>query len=69
MSSLRYSGFASPAATVYARSTADVVAAVKCATANNVRVSAASGRHAYEGTSVQSGYLIVDVSNLTKVSR
>ncbi len=66
MNNLRFSR--KPAATVFARSTSDVVAAINCATAWGVRVSAAGGRHAYQGTSVQDGYLTVDLSNMTKAS-
>jgi FAD/FMN-containing dehydrogenase len=57
-----------PAAVVYAYTTADVSAAVRCASSSGVRVSVAGGRHAYEGLTQQDGYLTVDVSNFTEVS-
>ena len=57
-----------PAAIVYAHSTSDVTEAVKCGLAWDVRVSAASGRHSNQATSLPDSYLIVDLTNLTKVS-
>lgn len=56
-----------PAAVAYARAAADVSAAVRCAWAAGVRVSAAGGRHNDEGLAVPDGYLVVDTSNMTKV--
>jgi FAD/FMN-containing dehydrogenase len=57
-----------PSAVVYARSAAEVAAAVTCGVKWSVRVSAASGRHSYLGQSVPDGMLVVDLSNMTHVS-
>ena len=56
-----------PAAVVYAHSVADITAAVKCGLAWDVRVSASSGRHSNQATSMPDNYLIIDLTNLTKV--
>lgn len=56
-----------PAAIVYASTTADVAAAVSCATRYGVRVSPACGRQGFQGAAVPDGYLVVDVSNLDAV--
>lgn len=57
-----------PAATFYARSAADVAAAVACAQRFGVKVSPAGGRQGLLGGAVQHGYLTIDVSALTKAS-
>lgn len=56
-----------PSAIVFARSTSDVVEATKCALGAGARMSVAGGRHAYQGTTMQDGYLTIDLSNMTKV--
>ncbi len=60
---------ARPKAVLYARTAAQVSAAVSCAAAWDVQVSAAGGRHSYQGASVPEGYLVVDLSNMTQASR
>jgi hypothetical protein len=42
-------------------------AAVNCGRKWSVQVNAAAGRHNYQGASVLSGGLTVDVSNMTKI--
>lgn len=58
----------SPAAVFYAHATADVAAAVKCAHAWGLQISPAAGRQGFNGAAVQDGYLVIDVSNLTRTS-
>lgn len=57
-----------PAATVYARTAADVAAAVACAQRHAVPVSPAAGRQGLLGGAVQDGALTIDVTALTKAS-
>lgn len=56
-----------PLAVFYAHQPEHVQAAVNCGRKWSVPVSAAAGRHNYQGDSVLSGGLTVDVSNMTKV--
>ena len=49
---------------VYANNTKDVVHAVQCAWEFGYSVSAAGGRHSFQGWSVVSGSLTIDMSNL-----
>jgi hypothetical protein len=58
---------AMPAAVFYAYATADVAAAVKCARDWGVRASPATGRHNLQGAAVQDGFLIIDLTNMTRV--
>lgn len=55
-----------PAATFYAGDAAEVAAAVDCARLWGVKVSPAAGRHNFEGSAVQDGYLTIDVTGLTQ---
>lgn len=56
-----------PAAVVYAADVSDVQKAVVCGVRAGYRISAAGRRHSYQGWSVVSGYLTVDLSNLTSI--
>ncbi|GBF92671.1 hypothetical protein Rsub_05040 [Raphidocelis subcapitata] len=58
---------ARPAAVVYAYSTEEVAAAVKCASTWGHQISAAGRRHSYQGWSVMSGYVVIDLSNITAI--
>ncbi|KAI8469259.1 MAG: hypothetical protein J3K34DRAFT_513562 [Monoraphidium minutum] len=57
-----------PAAVVYAYSTSDVAETVKCAAAWGYQVSAAGRRHSYQSRSVVSGYVVIDMSNITAIT-
>jgi FAD/FMN-containing dehydrogenase len=65
MTHIRFSRW--PAAVVYAKSTWDVVRAVKCGYTWDVPLTVANGRHSYQGLSIIDGYLTIDTSNLTKL--
>ncbi|GAQ92335.1 hypothetical protein KFL_009830010 [Klebsormidium nitens] len=53
-----------PAAIVYPKTTQDVQGVVACARASGVRAVPRSGGHSYEGYSVQTGTVLVDLSGL-----
>lgn len=57
---------ASPACVVKPRSAAEVAAAVKCAGDWGYRVSAAGGRHSFQGAALPAGYLVVDTAGLCR---
>ncbi|KAI8469260.1 MAG: hypothetical protein J3K34DRAFT_513563 [Monoraphidium minutum] len=65
-----------PTVVIYAYSTADVAESVKCAGAwgyQLMRISAPVGRrtsrrHSYQGRSVVSGYVVIDLSNITAIT-
>ena len=57
---------ANPACVVKPRSAAEVAAAVKCAGDWGYRVSAAGGRHSFQGAALPAGYLVVDTAGLCR---
>src|SRR5262245_60899349 len=56
-----------PAGIVLARSTEDVVAAVRLAAARDLRVSVRAGGHSWVAAGVREGALLVDVSRLRAI--
>lgn len=54
-----------PHAIIYARDVDQVKESLNCARVYGFQVSAAGGRHSYQGSSVNNGGLVIDVSNMT----
>lgn len=51
-----------PLAIVYPSNTSEISMAVACAFKNGIPMTVASGRHSFQGASIQSGYLVIDLS-------
>ena len=54
-----------PIAIIYAKDVREVKESLGCARTYGFQVSAAGGRHSYQGTSINNGGLVIDLSNIT----
>lgn len=53
----------SPLAIVYPSNTAEVSMVAGCAFQNGIPMTVSSGRHSFQGASIQNGYLVIDLSD------